>query len=56
MFTSIDKAITAFIMGGLSIGNLLFGSKIGIDPNVLGTVIGGLTPILVWLIPNKSKA
>ena len=55
MITSIDKALTALIMGALSLLNLLF----GIDAfgahlaDVVQWIVFVLTPILVWLVPNR---
>jgi len=55
MFTTIDKAITALVMGGLSILNLFHVFTISDQTaTIVGTVIGALTPVLVYLIPNKS--
>jgi uncharacterized membrane protein YgaE (UPF0421/DUF939 family) len=54
MFTSIDKAIVAAIMSLLYIWNALVPTHfIGLTPEMISVVIGGLTPLLVWLIPNK---
>lgn len=54
MFTSIDKAIVALIMGLLSIGNLWFGFDLGITPDAVTSVIALLTPLIVWFVPNKK--
>jgi hypothetical protein len=54
MFTSIDKAITAFIMALISILSLAFNINIGIDPTTLSGIIAALTPFLVYFIPNKK--
>lgn len=55
MFTSIDKAIVAAVMGLLFI---LQTSGINIpiwfSEDWVTTVIGVLTPILIWFIPNKE--
>ena len=56
MFTSIDKALVAVVMGGLYLWNTFAPWKIGLDENTVSTVIVGLTPILVYLIPNKPAA
>ena len=53
MFTSVDKALVGVVMGIAFIGNSVFGVDFGFDEGVVSTVIGGLTPLLVWLIPNK---
>jgi len=54
MFTSIDKALVALIMGLLSIANLWFGIDLGISSDVIIALIAMLTPIIVWMTPNKS--
>lgn len=56
MFTSIDKALVAVIMGLLSVLNLMFGfvPPEWASADNVAMVIAGITPVLVWLIPNKS--
>ena len=54
MFTTLDKALVALVMGVLSILNLLFGINIGLDPVVVTTIITALTPLFVYLVPNKK--
>lgn len=54
MFTSIDKALVAMVMGVLYILNTFFGLNVGwISQETVTTIIGLLTPVLVWAIPNK---
>lgn len=53
MFTSIDKALVSAIMAGLFLWNTFAPWRIDIDPNTVAAIIGGLTPILVYLVPNK---
>lgn len=56
MFTSIDKALIAAVMGILFIIQTFTGFSFAwLTPDTVATVIGLLTPILVWAIPNKSK-
>lgn len=55
MFTTMDKALAAVVMGILSILNLAFGFNLGIDPATLSGIIAAITPIVVYLIPNKAK-
>lgn len=56
MFTSIDKALTALIMGLLFIIQTYTGISIAwLTPDTVATVIGLLTPVLVWAVPNKQK-
>lgn len=54
MFTTLDKALVALVMGILSILNLVFGVNLGLDPATVSTVIAALTPFLVYFIPNKK--
>jgi len=54
MFTSIDKALTAMVMAVAYALNFFFGVELGWDEETIGVVIAGLTPILVWLVPNKA--
>jgi hypothetical protein len=54
MFTTIDKALTAVVMGLLSILSLVFGVNLGIEPATVSIIISALTPVLVYLIPNKT--
>lgn len=57
MITAYDKAIVAVIMGVLAIINLASGGTGVISQdtqNTVTAVVGGLTPLLVWLVPNKA--
>lgn len=58
MFTSIDKAIVAAIMGLLSVVNILWGFDLfgwgEATQHTLEVIISVLLPILVWLIPNRA--
>ena len=57
MFTSVDKALVAVVMGALFIWNTFVPTHvIGLDPNTVSTFIGALTPVLVYLVPNKPAA
>ena len=56
MFTSLDKALAALVMGLLSILNLVFGWNIGLAPETVSAVIAALTPLIVYLVPNKKPA
>ena len=55
MFTTIDKALAALVMGVLSILNLLFGIDLGLSPETVSAIIAALTPLIVYLIPDKQK-
>jgi hypothetical protein len=55
MFTSIDKALVAMIMGILFIIQTFTGfSTAWISADAVSTIVGLLTPVLVWAIPNKQ--
>ena len=54
MFTSIDKALVALIGAAIFLVNSFLGTEIQIDPAILGAVVTAVTPVLVYLIPNKS--
>ena len=57
MFTSIDKALVALVMGLLFIIQTYTGFNLSwISADTVTTIIGLLTPVLVWAIPNKPKA
>jgi hypothetical protein len=57
MFTTIDKALVAMVMGALFIINTFFGVNVSwISQETVATIIGLITPVLVWAIPNKVKA
>ncbi len=57
MFTSIDKALVAAIMGILLIVQTYTGfSMAWATPDAIATIIGLITPMLVWATPNKKLA
>lgn len=54
MFTSIDKALVAAIMGILFIVQTYAGLNLTwISQEAVASIIGLVTPVLVWAIPNK---
>tara|TARA_R110000868_G_scaffold8081_2_gene41801 strand:- start:28678 stop:28854 length:177 start_codon:yes stop_codon:yes gene_type:complete len=56
MFSSMDKALVALIMSIIFLLNFFFGVNLGIvSQDTVATIVGLLTPILVWAIPNKPK-
>lgn len=55
MFSSVDKAIVALIMAVIFLLNHYFAANIGISPEQVQVWVAVLTPILVYLIPNKQK-
>jgi len=56
MFTEMDKALVAVIMGTLSLLTIWWGWDLSYitDEKVL-SAIAILMPIIVWLAPNKFK-
>lgn len=55
MFTSIDKALVAAVMGILFIFQTYSGVSVAwLTPETVSTIIGLVTPVLVWAIPNKT--
>lgn len=54
MFTSIDKALTALIMAVLYVINAFSGINFGLDEKTISTFIVGITPILIYLVPNRN--
>jgi hypothetical protein len=55
MITSFDKAIAALIMGLIYIANTFFGFNFGLTEDAVTAIVAALTPILVWLVPNKQS-
>ena len=56
MFSSIDKALVAMVMGILFIVQTYFGFNTSwISQETVATIIGLITPVLVWAIPNKGS-
>ena len=49
MFTTVDKALAALVMGLLSILNLLFGIDLGLSPETVSAIIaaGKIIPTVV---------
>ncbi len=55
MFTSFDKALIALVMSVIFILNHFTKLHINIDESTLNSFIAILTPILVYLVPNKTS-
>ena len=58
MFTSLDKALVALVLAVLAILNQAFGiatPSFMTEGNVT-MIIAALTPLLVYVVPNKPKA
>jgi hypothetical protein len=55
MFTELDKALVAVVLGILSILALVFDWNLKwISEEGIMAVIAVLTPLLVYLVPNKG--
>jgi hypothetical protein len=56
MFTSLDKALVAMIMGFVYIINTVFGFHFGFTEVQVAGFIGVLTPFIVYFWPNKKTS
>ena len=57
MLTSIDKALVATVMGILLIVQTYTGFSLSwVTSETVSTIIGLITPVLVWAIPNTKPA
>ena len=54
MYTSLDKAIVAFFMGILGVIGIVW-HPLNISDGTIASVVGILTPLLVYLWPNAPK-
>jgi hypothetical protein len=54
MFTAIDKALVAVIMGAIYLANEFLGISFGLTEGQVQTAVALITPVLVWIIPNKT--
>lgn len=54
MYTTLDKAIVALVMGVIGIIGVVY-KPLNISPELVAGVVGALTPILVYLWPNAPK-
>lgn len=53
MFTSVDKAIAALVMATVFLVNNFTGWHLGLDEDTVNAIAGVLTPLMVWLVPNR---
>lgn len=51
-----NKAIVALVMALIGIANTFFNAGVNISPETVNTVVALLTPLLVYIVPNKPKA
>lgn len=49
-----SKTIIAAIMGVITVCNTIWPGSIGLDEGTVTIIVGALTPVLVFLIPNKK--
>lgn len=56
MFTTIDKALAALVMAVLYLLNTFLGIDLGWSAETINTIIAAVTPVLVWLVPNKPAS
>jgi hypothetical protein len=55
MLTTVDKALATLVVSGLSISNAFGWTHVSADAAVqINTGLAILSPLLVWLIPNKK--
>lgn len=54
MYTKLDKAIVSAILGILGIVGIVW-KPINISPEVIASIVGIATPLLVYLWPNAPK-
>lgn len=54
MFTSIDKALIAAVMAVAYLANTFLGINFGLTEEAVNTIVAVITPVLVWLVPNKA--
>jgi|TARA_R100000963_G_scaffold34644_1_gene29009 hypothetical protein len=53
--SKFNKAIVAMVMSSLYILNTSLSIDIGISEEVVSNFIIGISPLLVWLIPNAQE-
>ena len=57
MFTSIDKALVALFGAIIYLISAFFGIEFSwLTPDMIQNAVTVVTPLLVWLIPNKPRA
>lgn len=56
MFTSIDKALVAALMAAVFLLNEFGGIEVGVSQETVTAIVGALTPVLVYFMPNKKPA
>jgi predicted membrane-bound mannosyltransferase len=56
MNTTINKALVAIIGGAIILANSLFNTDWVVDEAMINSIAAVVTPILVYLVPNKAAA
>jgi hypothetical protein len=56
MFTTFDKAIAAALGLVLWALNNYAGINLGLSTETFNGIVAAITPMLVWLVPNKKVA
>lgn len=54
MYTGLDKALVALVMAIIGIIGVLW-KPLNVSPEVVTVIVTAITPLLVYLIPNKGK-
>jgi hypothetical protein len=54
MYSTLDKALVALVMGIIGVIGTVW-KPLNVDPSVVATIIGGLTPVIVYFWPNAPK-
>ncbi len=49
-----NKAIAAAVMAAVGIANTFFNAGLVVDPDAVNAAVALLTPLVVYLIPNKG--
>lgn len=57
MWSSVDKALVALVMSVVFLLNYFLGISLGwLTQDTVAAVVAALTPLLVYLVPNKKPA
>lgn len=57
MFTTIDKALVALIGAVVYLASALFGIELAwLTSEMIQNAVTILTPLLVWIVPNKTAS
>jgi multisubunit Na+/H+ antiporter MnhF subunit len=53
MFTAYDKAIVPILMGIIACINQRYGFHLNADPAALTAIVGAISTLIVYFVPNK---